>query len=98
MLGWICYQILVKLISEKKQSVRLKAGTYEPKIQISGSSVRYKTKNVFTEIFEEQDVLDFMKIVDLSTVSAPEIAIGELKRKAEIILNRHTGSSQDSET
>ena len=74
-----------KLISEKKQSVRLKAGTYEPKIQISGSSVRYKTKNVFTEIFEEQDVLDFMKIVDLSTVSAPEIAIGELKRKAEIM-------------
>lgn len=71
----------VTKLNNMKKEVRLDVGSYEPKLQVSGSSVKYKTKNLFTEIFDEQDVKDFMVMAEMSSVMDDEIILGELKRK-----------------
>ena len=71
----------VAKLNRMKQSVKLDIGSYEPKIIVSGSSAKYKTKNLFTEIFDEQDVKDFMNLVELSSIMDDEIISGEVKRK-----------------
>lgn len=71
----------VTKLNNMKKEVRLDVGSYEPKLQVSGSSVKYKTKNLFTEIFDEQDVKDFMVLAERSSVMDDEIILGELKRK-----------------
>ena len=68
-------------LNNKKESIRLVIGSYEPKLQVSGSSVKYKTKNLFTEIFDEQDVKDFMDLAEMSSMMEDEVVDGELKRK-----------------
>ena len=72
-------------INNKKSSVRLDVGTYEPKLQVSGSVVKYKTKNLFTEEFDETDVKDFMFLVEMSQSMQEEIIAGELKRKIRLM-------------
>ena len=69
------------LLNNMRESVRLDIGSYEPKLQVSGSAVKYKTKNLFTEIFDEQDVKDFIALVEMSAELEDEVAVGELKRK-----------------
>ena len=69
------------LLNNMRESVRLDIGSYEPKLQVSGSAVKYKTKNLFTEIFDEQDVKDFIALVEMSEELEDEVAAGELKRK-----------------
>ena len=69
------------LLNNMRESVRLDIGSYEPKLQVSGSAVKYKTKNLFTEIFDEQDVKDFIALVEMSAELEDEVAAGELKRK-----------------
>lgn len=69
------------MLMNMKMGVRLKVGSYVPKIQVSGSSVEYKTKNLFTEIFEEEDVKHFMTLAEMSAMMDDEIITGELKRK-----------------
>ena len=71
----------VTKLNNMKKEVRLDVGSYEPKLQVSGSSVKYKTKNLFTEIFDEQDVKDFMVLAEMSSMMDDEIILGELKRK-----------------
>lgn len=68
-------------LNTKKESVHLKLGRYEPKLQVSGSLVKYKTKKLFSEIFDEQDVKDFMTLAEMSAMMEDEIISGELKRK-----------------
>lgn len=76
----------LNLLSKKKENIRFNVGNYEPKLQVSGSAVKYKTKNLFTEIFDEQDVKDFMMLAEISAVTEDEIIIGELKRKMNTMM------------
>lgn len=69
------------MLGNKKEAVHLNMGTYEPKLQVSGSSVKYKTKNLFTEIFDEEDVQEFMALVEMTASMEDEVILGELKRK-----------------
>ena len=69
------------MLADMKESVRFSLTSYEPKLQVSGSSVKYKTKNLFTEIFEEEDVKDFIALAEMSAMTEDEVVIGELKRK-----------------
>ena len=71
----------IKKLNDKKKSIRLEVGSYEPKLQVSGSSVKYKTKNLFTDVFDEQDVKDFIILADMSSNMEEEVVKGELKRK-----------------
>lgn len=61
--------------------VRLNPGNYEPVLQVSGSSVKYRTKNLFTETFDEEDVKDFIALAGMSSMMADEVVKGELQRK-----------------
>ena len=70
----------IALLKSKEESVRLPVGSYEPKLQVSGSAVKYKTKNLFTENFDEQDVKDFMNLAELSLTTPDEVVVGELQR------------------
>ena len=38
------------MLENKKETVHLNMGTYEPKLQVSGSSVKYKTKNLMKKM------------------------------------------------
>ena len=69
------------MLENKKEAVRLNTGNYEPKLQVSGSSVKYRTKNLFTEIFDEEDVQEFMVLAEMSASMEEEVILGELKRK-----------------
>lgn len=69
------------MLMDMKESVRFSLTSYEPKIQVSGSFAKYKTKNLFTEIFEEEDVKDFIMLAEMSATMEEEVVIGELKRK-----------------
>ena len=69
------------LLGEMKACVHASLTSYEPKLQVSGSSVKYKTKNLFTEIFEEEDVKDFIALAEMSSTMEDEVVGGELKRK-----------------
>lgn len=71
------------LLEERKDNIKLRPQSYKPKIQVSGSSVKYKTKNLFTETFDEQDVKDFISLVEMSINTEDEIIEGELKRKIQ---------------
>lgn len=73
------------MLENKKETVHLNMGTYEPKLQVSGSSVKYRTKNLFTEIFDEKDVQDFMMLVEMSSSLEDEVILGELKRKMTVM-------------
>lgn len=70
-----------EMLENKKETVYLNTGIYEPKLQVSGSSVKYKTKNLFTEIFDEEDVQEFMVLAEMSASMENEVILGELKRK-----------------
>ncbi len=69
------------LLEKMKGQIRFSVDRYEPKIQISGSLVKYKTKKLFTESFEEDDIKDYMSLVDMSEIMEDEVITGELKRK-----------------
>lgn len=68
-------------MAKKKENKRLDVGDYIPKVQVSGSSVEYKTKKLFNEIFDEQDVKDFMELAEVSSIMEDEVIAGELLRK-----------------
>lgn len=76
----------VNLLQKKKENVRLDVGEYQPVVQTSGSSVRYKTKNLFTEAFDEKDVKDFMNLTEMSDMMEDEVIVGEIKRKANAMM------------
>lgn len=69
------------MLENKKEAVHVNMGTYEPKLQVSGSSVKYKTKNFFTDIFDEEDVQEFMVLAEMTASMEEEVIFGELKRK-----------------
>ncbi len=69
------------MLGNKKEAVHLNMGIYEPKLQVSGSSVKYRTKHLFTEIFDEEDVQEFMVLAEMSASMEDEVILGELKRK-----------------
>jgi len=74
----------ISLLAKKETIKKLPEGIYEPTLQISGSSVKYKTKNLFTENFDEKDVIDFSEIFELINSNSEvnyEVIIGEIKRK-----------------
>ena len=73
----------VALIDKKDRKICLRAEEYEPKLQVSGSSVKYRTKNLFTEIFDEQDVKDFMEIAEMPATTGDGLLSGELRKKAD---------------
>ena len=56
----------LKLLEDLENNIQLEEGLYEPTLQMSGSLRKYKTKNLFTEIFDKQDVIDFMTIAEMS--------------------------------
>lgn len=76
----------VKMLQKKKENVRLDVGEYQPIVQTSGSSVKYKTKNLFTESFDEKDVKDFMSLMEMSEMMEDEVIAGEIKRKADAMI------------
>ena len=69
------------MLGNEKEAVHLNMGIYEPKLQVSGSSVKYRTKHLFTEIFDEEDVQEFMVLAEMSASMEDEVILGELKRK-----------------
>lgn len=71
----------LKLLEDLENNIQLEEGLYEPTLQMSGSLRKYKTKNLFTEIFDKQDVIDFMTIAEMSGNMEDEIISGELWRK-----------------
>lgn len=71
----------LKLLEDLENNIQLEEGLYEPTLQMSGSLRKYKTKNLFTEIFDKQDVIDFMTIAEMSGNMEDEIISGELLRK-----------------
>lgn len=73
----------VALINQKDKKICLRSGEYEPKLQVSGSSVKYRTKNLFTETFDEQDVKDFMAIAEVPATTGDGILSDELRKKAD---------------
>ena len=70
-----------KMLEKMKESVHLSSEKYQPKLHVSGSSVQYKTKNLFTEFFEEKDVVDFVSIGEMASMVEAEVLRSELNRK-----------------
>lgn len=79
-----------RMLNNTRTEVRLEAGTYEPKLQVSGSSIKYKTKNLFTESFDETDVEYFIALAEMSQNMPEEVIEGELKRKIRLMRDEGT--------
>ena len=73
--------IALKVLEDLENSIYLEEGLYEPTLQVSGALRKYKTKNLFTEIFDRQDVIDFKTIAELTSNMEEEVIAGELRRK-----------------
>lgn len=82
------------LIDKIGTSVRLDINTYNPIVHVSGSSIQYKTKNLFTEFFKKDDVVDFMNIAELPINFSPELIIGELEKKIKKMINEQRSPLQ----
>ena len=76
-------EIALKELEELEGKIKLNDGLYEPTLQVSGSLKKYKTKNLFTERFEKQDLLDFMTLAEMTANMEDEVIQGELLRKID---------------
>lgn len=77
-----------KMIIEKYAGIPDDPDPYEPNLPVSGSSIKYKVKNLFTESFEEDDVRAFIRLAEESVNAEDELIFGELKRQMNIMFGK----------
>ena len=84
----------IKKLYSKKASKSIGRIVYDPVLQPSGSSVQYKTKNLFTDTFDEQDVRHFTNLAEMTAGMDDELVAGELKKKISAMLREGKGPLQ----